>query len=323
MDFNLKRSTPEFVTEPLMQLLQEWKIKDVILLQRGETLWSWHDGGADRVSAVYSCTKSILSALIGIAIDQGLIGSIKERIRDYFPSLNAASDERYRMITIEHLLTMTSGIDWPEFDKPYWQMKRTDDWIGFVLRQEVVHEPGHAFAYNTGGSQLLSAILTKAAGMSTLDFAQRTLFGKLGFHKPKWDSHGGIYEGGAGLYLTARDMASFGQLYLQGGVWEGEQVISEAWVEASTTAQHKGLSHYDPPIFGEYGYHWWVSSQSHNGHIDCYFAKGYGGQYIVVMPSLELVAAIRKEPEGRANAIYSKKLLLEHILPFCSSSVQK
>ncbi|AZN41913.1 serine hydrolase domain-containing protein [Paenibacillus albus] len=319
----LSRSAPQgLLTDELQEKLHAWKIKDVVLLQGGSLVWEWHDKGVDRIGAVYSVTKSILSALIGIALEQGLIESIETPISRYFPQIERADDERMQAIRIKHLLTMTSGIEWPEFDKPYWQMKRTDDPVSFVLSQPMEHEPGDAFAYNSGGSHLLSAILTQVTGMSTYDYADQKLFKKLAFRRPRWNSdHAGIFEGGVGLHLTAEDMAKFGQLYLQGGRWEGEQVVPEAWVASSTTAHHKGFSHYEPPIFGEYGYHWWVSSQAHNRVVDFYFAKGYGGQYIAVVPSLELVAAIRKEPDGKGSAIYAKLLLLETIVPFCSSSV--
>ncbi|RAP78279.1 serine hydrolase domain-containing protein [Paenibacillus montanisoli] len=306
----------ELLTDTLREQLAVWKIHDVIVLRRGELLMEWHDSGADRLAAVYSCTKSILSALIGIAIEEKYIGGIEEPISNYFPGLN--TDERKSRILIKHLLTMTSGLEWPDFDKPYWKMKRTDDWIVFILSQPMAQDPGEAFAYNSGGSHLLSSILTKATGSSTYAYAEEKLFRPLRFRKPRWNSHDGVYEGGAGLHLTSNDMAKFGQLYLQGGRWEGDQLIPRSWVEVSTSVHHKGLAHYEPPIFGEYGYHWWISLQSQNGVADCCFAKGYGGQYIFIVPSLDLVAAIRKEPEGKSGAIYAKELLYKHIVPFCS-----
>ncbi|SDX52175.1 serine hydrolase [Paenibacillus sp. CF384] len=308
----------KFDTDELRNHLETWKINDVVILRGGSLLWEWHDKNADRVSAIYSCTKSILSALIGIAIGHGHINSIDDPIADYFSSLAATNDQRKRSIRIKHLLSMTSGLEWPDFDKPYWTMKRADDWISFILSQPMAHEPGEAFAYNSGGSHLLSAILTQATGTSAYAYAEEHLFHKLGFRKPRWNSHDGIYEGGAGLHMTSRDMANFGQLYLQGGLWEGEQVIPRSWVETSTSVHHKGLAHYEPPIFGEYGYHWWISTEAHNGVVDYCFAKGYGGQYIFIVPSYDLVAAIRKEPEGKSSAMAAKELLFQHILPFCS-----
>ncbi|MBW7461570.1 serine hydrolase, partial [Paenibacillus sepulcri] len=179
---------------------------------------SWHDKGEDRVGAVYSLTKSILSALIGIAIGEGCIQGVKQPIADYFAEVASAEDPRKRGILIEHLLTMTPGFHWPDFDKPYWKMRRTPDWVSFILDQPMAHTPGEAFTYNSGGSHLLSAILRKATGEPVYDYAKRHLFDKLGFIRPRWNSSSGIHEGGTGLHISAQDMAKFGQLYLQGGV---------------------------------------------------------------------------------------------------------
>ncbi|BBH20782.1 hypothetical protein Back11_21270 [Paenibacillus baekrokdamisoli] len=299
-------------------ILKEWQIKDAILVHRGQVKWKWHDKKSDRVGAIYSCTKSILSALIGIAIEQGHIAGLDQPIADYFEEIRLSSDERKRSITIRNLLTMTPGLDWPDFDKPYWQMKRTRDWVKFIVEQPMGHEPGEVFTYNSGASHLLSAILTKTTELSALEYAQLYLFNKLGFRKPRWNSSSGIYEGGAGLHLTSLDMAKFGQLYLQRGQWNGEQLLPAAWVDSSTAVHHKGLQHYEPQIFGEYGYHWWVSPKAHNGVISCYFAKGYGGQYIFVIPERELVVVIRREAEDKSRAILSKKLLFEHLIPAIS-----
>ncbi|WP_308634255.1 serine hydrolase domain-containing protein [Paenibacillus silvisoli] len=317
MHIPMATNGPELLTDELLEQLAAWKINDLVVLQHGKLRWEWHESGSDRLAAVYSATKSILSALVGIAIEDGYIAGIEEPIARYFPELN--TDERKSRIRIKHLLTMTAGLEWPDFDKPYWKMRRTDDWIAFILAQPMAQDPGEAFAYNSGNSHLLSAILTMTTGATTYSYADEKLFRPLRFRKPRWNSHSGIYEGGAGLHLTSNDMAKFGQLYLQGGLWESEQLIPRSWVEASTSVHHKGLAHYEPPIFGEYGYHWWISLQSHNGVVDCCFAKGYGGQYIFIVPSLDLVAAIRKEPEGKSEAIYAKELLFRHIVPACRS----
>lgn len=309
---------PAFVTDALNEQLERWKIKDVVVLRHGEPIWKLHPAGGDRVGAIYSCTKSFTSALIGIAVDQGYIPSIDERLSTYFPSIIERPDGRYDAITLRHLLTMTSGMEWPDFDKPYWAMRRTDDWMSFILSRPIAHEPGTVFAYNSGGSHLLSAVLTQTTGTDVYTFASENLFGKLGFMHPRWNCEAGICEGGTGLHMRSADMAAFGQLFLQGGEWNGERLISRAWTEQSTKTHHKGLQHYDPPIFGEYGFHWWTSSAVHNGTVDCYFAEGYGGQFIFVVPSLELCAAIRKEPEGKPSAMHAKELFFRHIVPYCS-----
>ncbi|WP_274650758.1 serine hydrolase domain-containing protein [Paenibacillus humicola] len=298
------------------EALKAWKIKDIVVLRGDELAIEWHESGLDKVAAVYSCTKSVLSALIGIAIEQGRIGGIRQPAGDFFGELKEDGDVRKREITIEHLLTMTPGFDWPDFDKPYWKMKRTPDWLRFVLERPMAHQPGTAFTYNSGGSHLLSAIITRATGMTAAEYAERELFGKLGFRAVRWNGQGGVSEGGTGMHMTSLDMARFGLLYLRGGRWNGEQIVPAGWVRESVAVRSKGLQHYDPPIFGGYGYHWWISPQEVNGCADCYFAKGYGGQYIFVLPALDLVAAVRKEPTGRNEAMLSKRMLFERIVPF-------
>lgn len=289
-------------------------IRDVVIVKNGRLVWRWHDRGSDRIAAVYSCTKSIVSALVGIAVDDGLL-KLDTPIAQYFEWLYDDQDERKSAITVRQLLTMTPGLAWPEFDKPYFRMRRTSDWVGFITKQPISHPPGQTFAYNSGCSHLLSAILTQLYGEPAQLLAERRLFTKLGCRAIRWPRHGGISEGGAGLQMAAEDLAKFGLLYLQKGQWEGEQLLSRDWIEQSTAVQSRGMPQYQPSIYGEYGYHWWVSSASHNGCCDFYFALGYGGQYLFVVPELELVAVIRKAVQGKGKAMLAKELLLDYIIP--------
>jgi len=300
------------------ELLLPWKIRDVVIVRGGELQAAWHDRGTDRIGPVYSCTKSVLSTLIGIAIGQGAIGGVGDRLGDYM-ALPPGADERLCEVTLEHLLTMTPGWDWPDFDKPYKEMKKSADWCSFVLSRPFAHQPGDAFTYNSGGSHLLSAVLTKATGLSAASFARRELFGKLGFRQTSWPSNCGVNEGGAGLAMSALDLAKLGMLYAERGEWQGRRVVPAEWIEAAVSPRHKGFSHYEPQIFGSYGYHWWISDKEHNGTADLYFALGFGGQYLFVVPERALVVVIRKQLAGRHNAMLSKKLLFEHILPMYDS----
>ena len=294
--------------------LEGWAIKDVMVLRSGKLVWRWHEHGRDRIGPVYSCTKSVVSALIGMVIDDDFL-RLDAELGDYFEWLHDSGDGRKALITVRDLLTMTPGFEWPDFDKPYFKMRRTTDWVSYITRQPLAHPPGQTFAYNSGCSHLLSALITRVTGEPAESFAQRRLFDKLGFRRVRWPRHGGVSEGGAGLHLASEDLAKFGQLYLQGGVWKGERLLSEQWVRESTTVQSKGLPLFQPPIYGEYGYHWWVSSAEHNGSHDFYFALGYGGQYLFVVPELELVTVIRKKVEGKSKAMLAKNVLLEYIIP--------
>ena len=298
------------------ELLSEWKMKTVIVLRGQRLLDEWYESGKDSIGPLYSCTKSILSALIGISIDKGFITSVEQPITDYLDHPPEISNA-LRQITIKHLFTMTPGFDWPDFDKPYKALKAAEEPVRFVLEQPLISDPGTAFAYNSGGSHLLSAILTKATGLSALSFAKDYLFGPLGFQSARWMERAGINEGGAGLYLYGRDLARIGSLFVQNGQFDQEQLISSSWVEQSTKLHHRGLLHYEPPIYGGYGFHWWHSPESHNGQCDCYFAFGHGGQYLLVAPAQELVIVIRKKVTKRNDAIWSRRLIFEHIIPAC------
>ncbi|MWC27935.1 serine hydrolase domain-containing protein [Paenibacillus sp. MMS18-CY102] len=295
--------------------LPSWGMKSIVLVQAGALVWEWHDTGEDRPLSLYSCTKSVLSMLMGIAIGQGQLKGTDERVADWLePFGRKGVDERLAAIELSHLLTMTSGIDWPDFDKPYRAMRTSADWVQFVADRSIHQPPGRAFCYNSGGSHLLSAVLTKATGQSALSYASEHLFSPLGIQRAAWSSNRDINEGGTGLHLSARDMAKLGLLYLHGGTWEGKTIVPSEWVRTSTRAHHKALVHYEPHIYGQYGDHWWVSDgDEESGPF--YFAFGYGGQYLIVAPELDAVVVIRKAPTGRNQAIVSRELFHQWIVP--------
>jgi len=299
--------------EAMEQVVREWGIRSVFVAKDGHRVWEWHDTGTDRPAAVYSCTKSVLATLVGIAIDQGLIGSLNDPIGLYLPHAQLQVSEKAAEVKLKHLLAMTPGFDWPDFDKPYKQLKQADDWIRFVLDRPVVHQPGEAFTYNSGGSHLLAAILGEAVQQDTLAYAKAMLFEPLGIRRLQWNKHRDLIEGGTGLHLSSQDLAKLGILYANGGSWEGRQIVSEDWIRQATRPHSKGLANYKPPIYGHYGLHWWVSTGLPEVP-DYYFAFGYGGQYLAVVPSQRLVAVVRKSLAGRNQAILSRQLLHDYII---------
>lgn len=309
--------------DSMEEQLRDWKMKTVIVHQGGQLAAEWYEQGKDSLGALYSCTKSVLSCLIGIALDEKLIESVEQPISDYVdhPAFGGEGS-KLGDIRIKHLLTMTPGFEWPDFDKPYWTLRGSPDPIAYVLERPLIHSPGSAFTYNSGGSHLLSAILTRAAGSSAMEYARTRLFEPLHFRRARWTERRGVNEGGTGMSLYARDLAKLGQLYLQGGCWNGRQLVSSEWTRQSTRTHHRGLLHYEPPIYGEYGYHWWRTPASFNGLTDCYFAFGHGGQYLLVAPEYELVVVIRKEATKRNDAERSRRLLFDHLLPRFKPSVQ-
>ncbi len=253
-------------------------------------------GGADSLHKTKSVTKSVTSILTGMAIDQGLINSVDETVGDYLYEYLSPEDSILSGITIRELLTMTGGFDWNELTDPEWiywnNWIRSDDHFLHALHIPIIHEPGTQFTYCTTGCQILSGIFTKATSLTLKDFAEEFLFKPLGIVGDRpWDAdHQGYNYGGVTLELKARDMLKFGQLYLNEGYYNEQQVISESWVAASTSAQVE--NHNSMYFSNHYGFYWWIGEQQGNHY---YFANGYGGQFICVFPELELLVIAQSE----------------------------
>lgn len=243
----------------------------------------------DSLHEVRSVTKSVTSILIGIAIDRGYLQSVDQPIAEHLGNVSEVSDDAGRSVTIRHLLTMSGGFQWAEFGdwSDYVSWRNADNQVAFALGRPVVHTPGERFTYNDAACHLLSVVLTLASGMSTHDFADRFLFEPLGIEGTHWlQDRQGFCLGSVGLYLSARDMIKLGALYLQDGTFDGRQVVPKAWVSASTDARvSTGIA---VPYGSGYGYLWWVDRV---GQRRVFYANGYGGQFIFVVPDLELVVA--------------------------------
>ncbi|MFX3634241.1 MAG: serine hydrolase domain-containing protein [Candidatus Pristimantibacillus sp.] len=264
----------------------------------------------DKLHKINSCTKSIMSALIGIAVEQGIIPTIETPIASYFPSLNRDPDERKRMITIEHLLTMSAGFDWPEFGE--WQgfprMIHDSNWIRYTLNRNLLEDPGDAMNYNSGCSHLLTAILQQASGMDAEQYARKYLFGPLGINEFRWyEDAQGIKQGGFGLCMTTRDIAKFGCLYLNNGKCHNKQLVPTDWIASTTVPCY--LTY---PYIGHYAKHWWTSNDEGLGNY--YFALGFGGQYIVVVPEANMVIAMNSD-------LYEDSLLPMRMIRDCFNSL--
>jgi CubicO group peptidase (beta-lactamase class C family) len=275
--------------------------------------------GPETLQSLYSCTKSVVSALVGIAIDKGFIRGVDQPLLSFFPDRTVAhADPRKQAITLENVLTMSSGLDWPEWGDSItsptninMQMLRSPDAVQFVLDRPMQAEPGTVFNYNTGGSNLLSAILERTTGTSTLEFARTRLFDPLGISDVFWSrTRSGTYRGGDGLMLTARDLAKFGYLYLNRGFWDGDPIVPAAWVDASTKDH---ISTGKQAFAGyQYGYQWWLGWIQSPGF---YAASGYGGQFIFVVPEKNLVVVFTGElPNTGYDDQFPKALAETYIL---------
>jgi CubicO group peptidase (beta-lactamase class C family) len=232
-----------------------------------------------------SCTKSVISSLVGLALAQGVLGSIDRRLVECFPGRSIANlSEAKQRITLFHLLTMSGGFDWPGgmLEQPigsHWT--QSPDWVGFVLDRPLSDLPGTRFVYNSGGSHLLSAVLQGAAGVTAEEFAKVHLFEPLGLNRWYWSADPqGITKGYSGLWLRPRDLAKFGWLYLNQGRWGRRQVVPADWVGDSWRWQ---IVAGQPWLSDGYGFQWWIDAR---GYV---MALGYGGQYLVLEPSRGLI----------------------------------
>jgi CubicO group peptidase (beta-lactamase class C family) len=267
---------------------------------------------------IHSCTKSFTSACVGIAIDQGYINGIEDKMYEYFPEYEIANlTEEKRSITIEHLLTMSAGLDWNELDTYYsdpqnafYQWRRADDRVKFLLDRSMEHSPGSTHDYNSGLSDLLSIIVEKQTGMRADSFAAVNLLTPIGIDEYYWaiDSKDGHAIGYGQMRLIPRDMARFGYLYLKEGKWDGTQIIPGSWAEESGKQQ---IAAGHDPGANYYGYQFWVTDYG------MYTAMGYSGQWIMVLPDYDLVVVFTNNfEEGNGEQWQTPvRLLNEYIIP--------
>ena len=215
----------------------------------------------DTKHILHSCTKSITSTLVGIAIDKGYIQNVQQQLMGFFPEIGPANMAGGKdRITLENVLTMTTGLDCRDSYRHRWQglkrMMRSDSWTQYMLDLPMVAPPGTRFVYCNGASYLLSAIVKEATGMRTLEFALQNLFGPLGITDVRWEANPqGIDVGFGRMWLKPHDMAKLGWLFLNRGQWDGRSVVSADWVDAATRG-HIGTKSFD-----QYGYQWWVDKE--------------------------------------------------------------
>jgi CubicO group peptidase (beta-lactamase class C family) len=260
------------------------RLHSLLVSHRGATVLERYFNGAraTRLANVKSVSKSVISSLVGIAIERGKIPGVSEPIGTYFADLlRAPADAPKRQITIEQLLTMQSGLE-STSSRNYGAWVTSRHWVRYALTRDLHATPGTGMEYSTGNTHLLSAILTRATGVSTWQFAQAALAKPLGFSLAQCPQDPqGIYFGGNDMLLTPRQMVAFGELYLNRGQIGEVQVVPERWVEQSFVP--RGRSHHSEQL---YGYGWWMRELAGQ---QAYYAWGFGGQYIFVIPAQRLV----------------------------------
>lgn len=298
------------------------RVDSLLIVKNNKLVYERYFRGydAEKLHPVFSVTKSISSALIGIAIDKQFIKNVDVKIKDFFydyKNIDWAGEKKE--ITLKDVLTMTAGLKWNEsvpysnWENTHTQMANSRNWIDFVLNLPLIQKPGERFNYNTGTSNLMAIIIMQISEMGIDTFTQKYLFDPLGIIKSRWfrDPQGNPCSGGSngGLFLRPRDMAKIGLLFLNQGKWKGKTVISEEWINESTSKQRGNA---------QYGYLWWRGAGYFNNKtIPYYFASGYGGQTIYVVPDLNLVVVMTSSYYGKKRSIGSMHLMVifyEYIL---------
>jgi CubicO group peptidase (beta-lactamase class C family) len=290
------------------------QLDSLIVAHRGEPVLEHAVRGRrlDEPVNIKSVAKTIVSALVGIAIDRKVLEGVRQPIasvlKDRFPP---DPDPRLQDITIEHLLTMRAGLERTS-GANYGRWVSSPNWVRFALARPFVDEPGGRMLYSTGSSHLLSAILTEATEQSTLDLARAWLGKPLDISIPPWERDPqGIYLGGNQMALSPRALLRFGELYRNGGMADGKRVLSEEWIRASWTQQTAS-----PHTGHGYGYGWFITRMNDR---PVYYAWGYGGQMLYGVPSLELTIVMTSdpsEPSGRSGYVRDlHALVADEILP--------
>ncbi|MCG2461619.1 beta-lactamase family protein [Flavobacteriaceae bacterium F89] len=289
--------------QPLDELFQnvvdgQYKGLDAVLIaHNGQLVLEeyFHLGAQNRVHTIQSCTKSVTSLLIGIANDNGLISDLDLPLQSFFTNYLDTLNTNTWPVSLKHALTMSAGLEWNEEDILYTnpkndavRMNQSSDMYSFVLKRNMADEgrPGNQFEYNSGLSVLLGGVLLDVTGIPADRYAEKTLFNRLGIKHYNWQSLTDKVHTGGGLWLRPRDFLKIGQLVLDNGKWNGQQIISESWIEESTAFQ---LPIKESNDWG-YGYQWWRGifhvGQTKFPEIN---AAGYGGQFLFVVPDLDLV----------------------------------
>jgi CubicO group peptidase (beta-lactamase class C family) len=329
-------STPEaqemnhqILDSAFVQAKSKGFVDGLLVIRNGFIVAEQYYNGYDKARPhnIMSVSKSFLSAITGIALQQGYINSLEEKVLNYFPEyIYAGIDPRKYEITIRHLLTMRMGIRGEAEDNygVYWEFYNSNNWIKKTIESPLIDNPGEKMHYNTFQTHLLSAIITKATQKSTLDFATNVLCNPMKIDIDYWERDPqGYYFGGNSMHVTPQEMAVLGFLYLNNGKINNRQIVPANWVEL-TLSPSTDLTH--PNEWGafknyNYAYLWWLGQIN---DYDLFMGYGYGGQFVVVFPSLNLIvvstASYQVDPDTSTIqewAIFD--IIARYILPSISS----
>lgn len=295
----------ELLREGLAMLDESPNLHSMIILRNGAIVFEkyYNAGAVDKAENIQSITKSILSALVGIAIREGYLDSVGQKLSEFYPQYFPREDDaRKDDLNIYHFLTMTAGFEWEDGPPP------REDQVSYTMSLPLEASPGEAFNYNSFLPMALSYLLTQESGVSTKEFAEHYLFGPLDITVEKWEAPYSVNNGCCYLWLTPRDLAKIGLLYLNQGEWNGTQIIPAEWVQESTSA------HIQCDEERSYGYYWWLREI---GGYEILSASGRFGQTIHLIPELNagLVTTKAQNANVEDDDLWNYGFVEEYLIP--------
>lgn len=296
--------------ESIRNFLYSDGIYSVIIAKNDEILLEEYFNGKtkDDASNIQSLTKSIMSILIGICIDEKLLLSENESIARYFPDQFQILSPEKKKITVCHILNQTSGLSWRGYREHLGWLKSQDPML-YVLTKKMNHTPGTSYLYNSGATHLLSGIVTKSSGLSSLEFAKAKLFDPLQIHPVNWEMRSdGYYDGGGfGLEMRPIDLLKIGQLLLDRGIRNDRPLVSVQWIDKLFDAGEKWSTNWGLPG-STHGFCWYHALVD---NIEIHYAMGYGGQFIFLIPEKDLVVVATHNHDTTRGARQQTKFLRE------------
>jgi CubicO group peptidase (beta-lactamase class C family) len=324
-DSEWRTSTPEnqgIDSAQILAMLQEIRQKDlnvhsVLIIRHGYLVTEVYFPPYTREikHPLHSISKSVTSALTGVAIQDGYIESVQQKVLDFSPNIaRQTKDENLKDLTVEHLLTMSAGFNTNTLPNSYDQDTSGDTPEYILTHSNILWKPGETFFYDSGMPHVLSAIIQQQSGLTLEAYAREKLFAPLGITDFRWQSDPlGVTTGYTGLSLQPRDMARIGYLYLQDGQWDGKQVVPAEWVDASTTRHMETAGLMNAAEDDGYGYYWWIDA------FGGYSAHGHGGQYVFVLPEVDMIVVFTGGlPDSEFPSPH--RLLRTYLLPAAQST---
>jgi len=301
------------------------RMESILILKDNKLIVEEYFYGYDRsqLHKIHSCTKSITSLLLGIALGHHKNILLNQPLFDFFPQYDSLKTKEKEDITLKHALTMTAGLNWNEFPK---EMYETKDWFQFILSLPMGNKPGEKFLYNSGLSILLGGIINHLEGKNAQVYAEEFLFGPLGINRYDWESHSnGTPQCGGGLSMLPRDMAKIGLLLLNDGKWQNKQLVPKEWITQSTRPYVAESEYFD------YGYQWWHRSKNNQKwwndpknesteELDMVVALGWGGQRIIVVKDINLVIVTTASNFDNKKELSTFPMVIEKIIPAISNT---